>query len=136
MVKVKTDQETHPSSASAFFHQYYRVYSPVTFPKSFDKTGKYVRKYLPHLAKFPTEYIYEPWKAPLSVQKQAGRIIGKDYPFPIVDHAQVSKVNLAKMKQAYEKGQKGSATAATASNSAALKRAASPSISPHKKNKK
>ena len=56
-------------SASAFFHQYFRVYSPVAFGKKTDPTGQYIRKYLPKLAKFPTEYIYEPWKAPISVQK-------------------------------------------------------------------
>lgn len=30
----------------------------------------------------PNEYIYEPWTAPLSVQKKARCIIGKDYPKP------------------------------------------------------
>ena len=30
-------------SASAFFHQYYRVYSPVAFGKKTDKTGAYIR---------------------------------------------------------------------------------------------
>ena len=33
-----------------------------------------------------TEYVYEPWKAPLEVQKEAGCVIGVDYPAPIVDH--------------------------------------------------
>ena len=30
----------------------------------------------------PREYIYEPWTAPLSIQKKAKCIIGKDYPKP------------------------------------------------------
>lgn len=94
-------------SASAFFHQYYRVYSPMVFPKQFDKRGDYVRKFIPRLAKFPAEYIYEPWKAPLSVQKSCGCIIGKDYPAPIVDHATVSKENIERMKAAYGLGKKG-----------------------------
>jgi len=88
-------------SASAFFHQYFRVYSPVAFPKNFDKEGLFVKHYIPKLKKFPTKYIYEPWKAPLSVQKQAGCIIGKDYPQPIVDHSVISKVNINRMKAAY-----------------------------------
>ena len=88
-------------SASAFFHQYYRVYSPVAFGKKTDKEGDYIRKYLPLLKKFPSNYIYEPWKAPLSVQKAAGCIIGTDYPRPIVDHDVVHKVNMGKMKAAY-----------------------------------
>merc|ERR1719189_235431 len=80
-------------SASAFFHQFFRVYSPVAFGKKTDKEGDYIRKYLPLLNKYPSKYIYEPWKAPLAVQKQAGCIIGTDYPRPIVDHDVVSKEN-------------------------------------------
>ena len=34
-------------SASAFFHQYYRVYSPVAFGKKTDKTGAYIRWVIP-----------------------------------------------------------------------------------------
>ncbi|MBN3318031.1 CRY2 protein, partial [Atractosteus spatula] len=88
-------------SASAFFHQYYRVYSPIAFGKKTDKNGDYIRKYLPVLKKFPSAYIYEPWKAPRSVQEQAGCIVGKDYPRPIVDHDVVSKKNIQRMKLAY-----------------------------------
>ena len=40
---------------------------------------------------YPPKYIWEPWKAPLSVQEAAGCIIGKDYPAPIVDHAEASR---------------------------------------------
>lgn len=95
-------------SASAFFHQYFRVYSPVAFGKKTDKHGDYIKKYLPILKKYPTEYIYEPWKAPLSVQKAANCIIGKDYPKPIVQHEVISKENMAKMKMAYQKKEEGS----------------------------
>ena len=66
------------------------------------------RKYLPALKKYPAKYIYEPWKAPLTVQQAAGCLIGKDYPKPIVDHTKVVKVNLAKMKDAREKQYAGS----------------------------
>ncbi len=31
-------------SASAFFNQYFRVYSPITFGKKYDKDGKFIRK--------------------------------------------------------------------------------------------
>lgn len=34
-------------SASAFFAQYFRVYSPIAFPKKTDKSGAYVRHFLP-----------------------------------------------------------------------------------------
>jgi cryptochrome len=98
-------------SASAFFSQYFRVYSPVAFGKKWDKEGQYVKRYLPVLRKMPTQYIFEPWKAPLSVQKQAGCIIGVDYPNPIVVHESISKINMEKMKAAYARGAKGNAPA-------------------------
>ncbi|KAK5915063.1 hypothetical protein CesoFtcFv8_000694 [Champsocephalus esox] len=90
-------------SASAFFHQYFRVYSPVAFGKKTDKNGDYIKKYLPLLKKFPAQYIYEPWKAPRSVQQAAGCIVGKDYPQPIVQHEVISKKNIQRMKLAYAK---------------------------------
>ena len=91
-------------SASAFFHQYYRCYSPVVFGRKTDPQGLYIRKYLPQLAKFPDKFIYEPWLAPLGVQRAAGCLVGTDYPRPIVDHAIASKANMAKMKEAYSQG--------------------------------
>lgn len=94
-------------SASAFFHQFFRVYSPVAFGKKTDKNGDYIKKYLPQLKKYPSNYIYEPWKAPLSVQKAAGCIIGTDYPRPIVDHDVVSKENIGRMKAAYDANKAG-----------------------------
>ena len=35
---------------------------------------------------FPAKFIYEPWKAPLTVQQSFGVIVGKDYPEPFIDH--------------------------------------------------
>ena len=58
------------------------------------------RKYVPVLKKYPQKYIYEPWTAPQSVQKEAGCVIGKDYPRPIVDHKVVVKNNITRMKKA------------------------------------
>ncbi|XP_035828705.1 cryptochrome-1 [Aplysia californica] len=88
-------------SASAFFHQYFRVYSPVAFGKKTDPNGDYLRKYLPVLKKFPAKYIFEPWLAPSSVQQAAGCIVGKDYPRPIVDHDRARQENIKKMAAAY-----------------------------------
>ncbi|KAG8176361.1 hypothetical protein JTE90_020759 [Oedothorax gibbosus] len=89
-------------SASAFFHQYYRVYSPIAFGKKTDKNGDFIRKYVPVLKRFPPEYIYEPWKAPRKLQEQLGCVIGKDYPNRIVDHDKVRVENLRRMDAAYK----------------------------------
>ncbi|CAO1338846.1 unnamed protein product [Diamesa tonsa] len=90
-------------SASAFFHQYFRVYSPVAFGKKTDKEGLFIKKYVPELKNYPSGIIYEPWKASLEHQKKYGCIIGKDYPHKIVDHDIVYKENLVRMKAAYAK---------------------------------
>ncbi|KAK9914767.1 hypothetical protein WJX75_000282 [Coccomyxa subellipsoidea] len=89
-------------SASSFFYQYFRVYSPLTYGKKYDPEGKYVKHFLPILKDYPAKYIWEPWKAPLKVQEDAGCIIGKDYPAPIVDHDEASKRCIQRMKQAYD----------------------------------
>uniref|UniRef100_A0A182YN81 Photolyase/cryptochrome alpha/beta domain-containing protein n=1 Tax=Anopheles stephensi TaxID=30069 RepID=A0A182YN81_ANOST len=90
-------------SASAFFHQFFRVYSPVAFGKKTDPEGKFIRKYVPELARFPAGIIYEPWKANLETQKKLGCIIGKDYPKRIVVHEDISKVNIQRMSAAYKR---------------------------------
>ena len=101
-------------SCSCFFYQYFRCYSPVAFPKKYDKDGAYVRRWLPQLKNFPAKYIYEPWKAPIADQKAAGCIIGKDYPKPIVAHDVASKANMAKMAEAYAAHKEGGASKASA----------------------
>ena len=67
-----------------------------------DPEGVYIRKYLPQLARMPVEFIYEPWKAPESVQKDAGCVIGVDYPAPIVNHEEVSRRNTEMMEELKE----------------------------------
>lgn len=89
-------------SCSGFFYQYFRCYSPVAFQKKNDPNGDYIRKYVPELKMLPKSFIYEPWKAPLVVQKKAGVLVGKDYPKPVVDHSVESKENMSKISYAYD----------------------------------
>ncbi|XP_006647054.2 (6-4)DNA photolyase isoform X2 [Oryza brachyantha] len=88
-------------SCSSFFYQYHRIYSPISFGKKYDPNGNYIRHFIPVLKDMPKEYIYEPWTAPLSIQKKAKCIIGKDYPKPVVDHEIASKECKKKMGEAY-----------------------------------
>ena len=66
---------------------YFRVFNPTLQGKRYDAAGDYVRRWVPELANVPTRYIHEPWTMPDDVQREAGCVIGKDYPAPIVDHA-------------------------------------------------
>ena len=94
-------------SCTAHFYQYFRCYSPVAFGKKTDKNGDYIRKWLPIFRDMPAKYIYEPWEAPLEVQKKCGVIVGENYPEPIVDHKSISKSNMSRMKEAYDAHKNG-----------------------------
>ncbi len=65
---------------------YFRVFNPELQGKKFDETGAYVRKYVPELAAVPDEWIHNPAGAPTEVLQKAGLSLGKDYPYPMVDH--------------------------------------------------
>lgn len=66
---------------------YFRIFAPVTQGQRFDPDGAYVRACVPELAKLPAPWIHAPWKAPADVLAAAGVVLGKTYPFPVVDHA-------------------------------------------------
>jgi cryptochrome len=83
-------------SCTAFFAQFYRVYSPVAFPQKWDKEGAFVRRYVPELEGLDGKWIYEPWKAPVGELKKVGVRLSKDwrseeegvYPRPMFDFAE------------------------------------------------
>lgn len=62
-----------------------RMYNPVKQSKDHDPEGKFIKKWVPELAKVPAAFIHEPWKMPPIDQEFCGVAIGKDYPFPLVD---------------------------------------------------
>ena len=67
---------------------YFRIFNPTSQGQKFDPRGAYVRRYVPELARVPDRYIHTPWTMPLTEQRRAGVLIGRDYPEPIVDHAE------------------------------------------------
>ncbi|KAI9804859.1 MAG: hypothetical protein M1825_001228 [Sarcosagium campestre] len=112
-------------SCTAFFAQFYRVYSPTAFPQKWDKRGDFVRKYVPELKDYPDKYIYEPWRCPIADQRKAGCLIQGDgsvggdinrdnvsdenssqkvYPKPMFDFADRRRICLDGMKNAYKVG--------------------------------
>lgn len=63
-----------------------RIYNPVKQQTDQDPKGIFVRRWLPELARVPLELLAEPWRMTADEQMQAGCVIGRDYPAPVVEH--------------------------------------------------
>jgi deoxyribodipyrimidine photo-lyase len=79
---------------------WFRIFNPVTQSERFDPQGKFIRRYVPELANVPDKYIHAPWTMPPTLQAECGVLLGRDYPMPIVDHAEARQRTLARFKQA------------------------------------
>lgn len=62
-----------------------RIYNPIKQSMDHDPKGIFIKKWLPELSKIPVELIHEPYKMSLMEQEIAGVILGKDYPYPVID---------------------------------------------------
>ena len=78
---------------------YFRIFNPTRQSERFDAEGDFIRKYVPELKNVPTKYIHAPEKMPEDTQEEAGCIIGKHYPKPIVDHSTMRKRALELYKE-------------------------------------
>ncbi len=65
-----------------------RLLNPVRQQRTFDPGGEYVRRWVPELRDVPADRLAEPWTMTAEQQAAAGCAIGRDYPLPIVDHAE------------------------------------------------
>lgn len=79
---------------------WFRIFNPTTQSQRFDPKGKFIRKYVPELAKCNDKEIHEPWKMPSPRQNELKIIIGESYPEPIVDHSAQRALVLQLYKQA------------------------------------
>lgn len=74
------------SSSGCDAQPYFRIFNPVSQSEKFDSEGKFIRRYLPELAKLPNKALHAPWTAkPLDLQ-MAGVALGQNYPIPVVAH--------------------------------------------------
>lgn len=60
------------------------MFDPVSAGKAIDKSGEYIKRFLPQLKDVPEIYIHEPYKMPVSLQRKLSCIIGSDYPEPVI----------------------------------------------------
>ena len=73
---------------------YFRIFNPVTQSEKFDAEGKFIRRYLPELARVPAKFVHAPWSMRWPEQEASGCVIGRDYPAPVVDHARARAIAL------------------------------------------
>ena len=84
------------SSSGCDAQPYFRIFNPVTQSQKFDPQGKFIKRYLPQLKGLEGADLHAPWEAkPLSLQA-AGVTLGKDYPMPVVNHAEARETTLAR----------------------------------------
>jgi deoxyribodipyrimidine photo-lyase len=84
------------SSSGCDAQPYFRIFNPISQSEKFDAEGKFIRRYVPALAGLNNKDIHAPWLAKPIALQAAGVEIGKDYPEPIVDHAQARAETLAR----------------------------------------
>jgi len=68
----------------------------VSQSEKFDPKGAFIRRYLPQLARLPDAALHAPWLARPVDLAAAGVTLGRDYPAPIVDHAEARAATLAR----------------------------------------
>jgi deoxyribodipyrimidine photo-lyase len=84
------------SSSGCDAQPYFRIFNPVTQSQKFDPQGKFIKRYLPQLKGLEGADLHAPWEAkPLALQA-AGITLGKDYPLPVVNHAEAREKTLAR----------------------------------------
>jgi deoxyribodipyrimidine photo-lyase len=65
-----------------------RMYAPVKQSRDQDPRGVFIRRWVPELARVDDVFVHEPWLMPTAAQQAADCVVGRDYPRPIVDHAE------------------------------------------------
>ena len=73
---------------------YFRIFNPILQGEKFDKEGEYVKKWVPELRDLPKKFIHKPWEFSDGKFK-----LGKDYPYPIVNHEAARAKALSAFKE-------------------------------------
>ena len=73
---------------------WFRIFNPTAQSLQYDAQGKFLRRYLPELARLPDEEIHAPERASPIELEAAGITLGVDYPAPIVDLGEARRAAL------------------------------------------
>ncbi len=84
---------------------YFRIFNPTTQGETHDPDGSYVRTWVPQLARLSVADIHAPAEVPERSLEKAGITLGRDYPEPIVDHAEARKLALEALKKVSRKSE-------------------------------
>jgi len=82
---------------------WFRIFNPLAQSRRFDPEGKFIRRYLPQLARLGDDLIHAPWLVGPIELEAAGVSLGRDYPRPLVDHAEARTTTLARYAAARKK---------------------------------
>ncbi len=75
---------------------YFRIFNPTSQSEKFDADGKFIRRYVPALAKLSNKALHAPWlAAPLELMA-AGVELGVNYPLPVVQHDEARALTLTR----------------------------------------
>ncbi|CAM2141444.1 deoxyribodipyrimidine photo-lyase [Pararobbsia alpina] len=83
---------------------WFRIFNPVTQSEKFDPRGKFIRHYVPEVAKLSDKDIHAPWRAKPEALSAAGISLGSDYPLPVVDHDVARKRTLERFSVVKDAG--------------------------------
>ena len=77
---------------------YFRIFNPERQSEKFDPDANYIRRWVPELSKLSNKYIHAPEKANPGFLRAANIELGKDYPYPVVDHSLAREIALNEFK--------------------------------------
>jgi deoxyribodipyrimidine photo-lyase len=81
---------------------YFRIFNPITQAEKFDPEGEYIKRYVPELARLSGSMLFRPFEADEAELKRAGVVLGKDYPYPLVDHKAARERALSRYQEIKE----------------------------------